>query len=62
MFGMGTGGSLRLLSPEISGCYFGFPFSHLQNRTGIDLESFHNVSSFSVLSNFSRFLTMVGAF
>ena len=54
MFGMGTGGSLRLLSPEILGFVgalslglFGSALlllpslSHLQNRTGsvIDLES-----------------------
>ena len=32
MFGMGTGGTLRLLSPEIFGCKSFL--SHLENRTG----------------------------
>ena len=56
---MGTGGSLRLLSPEISGCFFRIsPFSHLQNYTGIDLE-YQQLYFVFVLSNL-RVVTMAG--
>ena len=59
MFGMGTGGSLRLLSPEISGCFFRIsPLSHLQNYTGIDLE-YQQLYFVFVLSNL-RVVTMAG--
>ena len=57
MFGMGTGGSLRLLSPEILFRFgiasLSLALPHLQNRTGLTLSQVSTSTSF-------RVVTMVG--
>ena len=63
VFGMGTGGSLRLLSPEILFRFgiasLSLALPHLQNRTGFDRESSQLLRLF-VLSNrvFSQWLAL----